>query len=108
MSETTHPMTFDEFKEVIAEILMVGVDKLTADDSFLNDLSVDSINWLEMALTLEQLRVGAQRRGLVGYPHRGRCLHMLPKRFRECGPGMMTSFLGARALKKRFTAPAQA
>ena len=57
MSETTHPMTFDEFKEVIAEILMVGVDKLQPEASFLNDLSVDSIKWLEMALTLEQLGV---------------------------------------------------
>jgi acyl carrier protein len=50
-------MTFDEFRGVLAEILMVGVDKLTPEASFMNDLSVDSIKWLEMALTLEQIGV---------------------------------------------------
>ncbi len=58
MSTTTHPITFEEFKSVLAEILMVGEDRLTPEASFLNDLSVDSIKWLEMALTLEQLGVG--------------------------------------------------
>jgi acyl carrier protein len=58
MSETMEEMTFDEFKAVLADVLMVGADKLTPEASFLNDLSVDSIKWLEMALTLEQLGVG--------------------------------------------------
>jgi acyl carrier protein len=57
MSDSMEEMTFDEFREVLAEILMVGVDKLTPEASFLNDLSVDSIKWLEMALTLERLGV---------------------------------------------------
>ncbi len=57
MSETAKTMTFDEFKEVLAEILMVGEDKLTPEASFMNDLYVDSIKWLEMALTLEKIGV---------------------------------------------------
>jgi acyl carrier protein len=57
MEDTAKTMTFDEFKEVLAEILMVGVDRLTPEASFMNDLSVDSIKWLEMALTLEKLGV---------------------------------------------------
>jgi len=39
-----YPITFKEFKSVLADILMVGEDKLTPDASFLNDLSVDSIS----------------------------------------------------------------
>jgi acyl carrier protein len=57
MPETRIPMTFDEFKAILAEILMVGLDRLTPEASFLNDLSVDSIKWLEMALALEKLGV---------------------------------------------------
>ena len=57
MSETVDIMTFEGFKGVLAEVLMVGEDKLTPEASFMNDLSVDSIKWLEMALTLEKLGV---------------------------------------------------
>ena len=57
MSETVDTMTFEGFKEVLAEVLMIGKDKLTPEASFMNDLSVDSIKWLEMALTLEKLGV---------------------------------------------------
>ena len=57
MSKIARTLTFDEFKEVLAEILMVGEDKLTPEASFLNDLYVDSIKWLEMALTLEKIGV---------------------------------------------------
>ena len=57
MSETVDIMTFEGFREVLAEVLMVGKDKITPEASFMNDLSVDSIKWLEMALTLEKLGV---------------------------------------------------
>jgi len=57
MKEIATVITFDEFKRVLAEILMVGVDRLTPEAHFMNDLSVDSIKWLEMALTLEKLGV---------------------------------------------------
>lgn len=57
MSETVDTMTFEGFTGVLAEVLMVGEDKLTPEASFMNDLSVDSIKWLEMALTLEKLGV---------------------------------------------------
>lgn len=58
MSQTTaKPMTFEEFKKVLAEVLLVSEEKLTPEASFLNDLAVDSIRWLEMALTIEKLGV---------------------------------------------------
>ncbi|MFN2121742.1 MAG: acyl carrier protein [Anaerolineales bacterium] len=57
MDESATAITFDEFKGVLADILMVGPDRLTPEAHFMNDLSVDSIKWLEMALTLEKLGV---------------------------------------------------
>lgn len=55
MTQTAQPMTFEEFKKVLAEIVMVDEDMLTVETSFLNDLFIDSIRWLEMALALERL-----------------------------------------------------
>jgi acyl carrier protein len=58
MSETTAtPLTFEEFRKVLAEVLLIGEDKLTPEASFLNDLMVDSIRWLEMALRIEKMGV---------------------------------------------------
>jgi len=57
MSQTAEVMTFEQFTKILSEILMVGAEELTPEASFLNDLSVDSIKWLEMALTLERLGV---------------------------------------------------
>jgi len=53
----SNTLTFDQFKKVLAEVLIVREEKLTPEASFLNDLSIDSIKWLEMALTLEKLGV---------------------------------------------------
>jgi len=50
-------MSFEEFRRVLAEVLLVDEAKLTREASFLNDLMVDSIRWLEMALTIERLGV---------------------------------------------------
>ncbi len=57
MLQNADPISFQEFTHVLAEILMFSEEKLTPEASFLNDLSVDSIKWLEMALSLEQLGV---------------------------------------------------
>ncbi len=57
MSETRKPLSFEEFRKMLAEVLLVDEAKLTPEASFLNDLMVDSIRWLEMALTIERLGV---------------------------------------------------
>jgi len=57
MSETKTPLTFEEFRKMLAEVLLVDEAKLTPEASFLNDLMVDSIRWLEMALSIERLGV---------------------------------------------------
>lgn len=57
MSNAAKPLTFEEFKKVLADVLLISEDKLTPEASFLNDLQVDSIRWLEMALTIERLGV---------------------------------------------------
>jgi len=57
MAETKKAMSFEEFRAILAEVLLVDEGKLTPEASFLNDLMVDSIRWLEMALTIERLGV---------------------------------------------------
>lgn len=57
MSETMIPLTIEEFRRILAEVLLISEDKLTPEASFLNDLLVDSIRWLELALTIERLGV---------------------------------------------------
>ena len=57
MANSGTPMSFEEFRRVLAEVLLVDEAKLTPEASFLNDLMVDSIRWLEMALTIERLGV---------------------------------------------------
>ncbi|HNS50781.1 MAG TPA: acyl carrier protein [Anaerolineae bacterium] len=57
MANSGTPMSFEEFRRVLAEVLLVDEAKLTREASFLNDLMVDSIRWLEMALTIERLGV---------------------------------------------------
>lgn len=57
MTETKPAMTFEDFRRVLADILLIGEDRLVPEAHFLNDLSVDSIRWLEMALTLERMGV---------------------------------------------------
>lgn len=48
---------FDEFKGFIAEVLLVPEEKLTPETSFADDLYVDSLKLVEMALRIEQLGV---------------------------------------------------
>jgi acyl carrier protein len=57
MANSGTPMSFEEFRRVLAEVLLIDETKLTPEASFLNDLMVDSIRWLEMALTIERLGV---------------------------------------------------
>lgn len=50
-------VSFDEFKTLLSEVLLIGEDKLVREASFVNDLSVDSIRWVEMAVRIEQMGV---------------------------------------------------
>jgi acyl carrier protein len=81
VSETAQPMTFEEFKKMLAEVLLVGEDKLTPEASFLNDLQVDSIRWLEMALTIERLGVSIPTEALWDIQTVGDSYHYYLKNF---------------------------
>lgn len=50
-------LSFEEFRKVLAEALLVPEERLTPEASFTADLSVDSIRWVEMALSIEQIGV---------------------------------------------------
>jgi acyl carrier protein len=50
-------LSFEEFKQILAEELLVSVDKLVPEASFISDLAVDSIRLVEMILRLEELGV---------------------------------------------------
>jgi acyl carrier protein len=50
-------ITYDEFTIVVADVLLVQPEKLTPETSFTNDLFIDSLKMVEMALRIEQLGV---------------------------------------------------
>ena len=50
-------ITYDEFTRVVADVLLVQLEKLTPETSFTNDLYIDSLKFVEMALRIEQLGV---------------------------------------------------
>ena len=85
MSETVDTMTFEGFTGVLAEVLMVGEDKLTPEASFMNDLSVDSIKWLEMALTLEKLGVALSAEAVWDIPTVGDAYQLYLTNFADQG-----------------------
>ncbi len=57
MAERNEQISFDEFKKVLANVLLIEEEKLVPETSFTADLYVDSIRWVEMALRIEQLGV---------------------------------------------------
>ncbi len=48
------PISFDDFKRIIAQELQVDESKIVPDASFLEDLFVDSIKLVELMLRLEE------------------------------------------------------
>ena len=48
------PITFDEFKHMLAKVLQVEESKVVAEASFVSDLMVDSIKLVELMLGLEE------------------------------------------------------
>lgn len=52
------PISFEEFRHLLSEILLIDEEQLTPSASFVDDLYVDSLRWAEMAIRIEDL--GAQ------------------------------------------------
>ena len=57
METKSNSITYDEFTRVLADVLLVHQEKLTPETSFTNDLFIDSLKMVEMALRIEQLGV---------------------------------------------------
>jgi acyl carrier protein len=51
------PVSFEEFKHVLAEQLKVEEGKVTKEASFIEDLMVDSIQLVDLMLTLEEMGI---------------------------------------------------
>lgn len=55
MDETTNPtLTFDAFRKLIAQALLLDEEQITAEADFLEDLMVDSLRLVDMMLSLEE------------------------------------------------------
>jgi acyl carrier protein len=51
------PISFDDFLTLLSESLLVEKGELTPETTFINDLQVDSIRWLELAIMIDDLGV---------------------------------------------------
>jgi len=51
---TKGPITFEEFKHLLADVLQVEETKVVPGASFVSDLQVDSIKLVELMLGLEE------------------------------------------------------
>jgi acyl carrier protein len=51
------PLSFEEFKHVLAEQLKVEEGKITQEASFIEDLMVDSIQLVDLMLSLEEMGI---------------------------------------------------
>ena len=51
------PLSFEKFRDILADALNVSREKITPNASFINDLAVDSIRMVEMLLRMEELGV---------------------------------------------------
>ena len=54
-----HPLTFEAFQTLLADILHIEPALLQPEAYFITDLNVDSLRLLDMVLTLERLGVPA-------------------------------------------------
>ncbi len=52
-------MSFEEIKELIAEILAVDEDKITLESSLIDDLGADSLSVVELHMEIEE-RLGVK------------------------------------------------
>lgn len=54
---STAPISFEEFRHIIADELQVEEDKVIREASFLEDLSADSIQLVELMLRMEEMGI---------------------------------------------------
>jgi len=55
MTQSSHPkMSFEQFRKLLAQELMLDEEKIVPEASFIEDLLVDSIRMVEMILRLEE------------------------------------------------------
>ncbi len=57
MSDGNSPVSFEEFRHIIAEQLQVDVDKVVREASFMDDLFADSIQLVDLMLRFEETGV---------------------------------------------------
>ena len=56
MAETgLGPISYDEFRKIRAEVVLVEEDRVTPKASFTKDLYVDSLRLVELVLSIERL-----------------------------------------------------
>jgi acyl carrier protein len=51
------PLSFEEFKHVLAEQLKIEEGKVTREAAFIEDLMVDSIQLVDLMLSLEEMGI---------------------------------------------------
>lgn len=51
------PLSFDEFKDVLSDVLKVNPDKVAPEAYFITDLGVDSIRMVELLLRIQELGI---------------------------------------------------
>lgn len=52
-----NPLSFEEFKHVLSEQLKIEEGKVTQEASFIEDLMVDSIQLVDLMLSLEEMGI---------------------------------------------------
>lgn len=57
INPTHNPISFEEFKRLIAEELQLEESKIAQESSFIRDLLADSIQLVELMLRLEEMGV---------------------------------------------------
>ncbi len=50
----SNPVSFDEFRKIVADELQIDPDKVVLEASFIEDLRADSIQLVSMMLSLEE------------------------------------------------------
>jgi len=54
---TNEPISFEEFKHLLAEELQIEESKIVPEASFVSDLMVDSIKLVELMLRLDEMGI---------------------------------------------------
>lgn len=57
MEKPNHPLSFEQFQTMLAEVLHVDQGQVKPDAYFITDLGVDSVRLVEVMLRLETLGV---------------------------------------------------